>query len=81
MNAKEKLLLEIQDAPESVITKVLEIVESLKQQSDTVKDSEIINKNSSKNLEVDPLLSVIGIFDAEAISSTEIDRELYDDEG
>ncbi len=78
MNAKEQLLREIQNAPESIVTQLLEILQSLKQQFKEQQTSEIINYSSPQNLDNDPLLSVIGIFDTEAISSVQIDKELYE---
>lgn len=74
MNAKEQLLQEIQNAPESIINQLLEILQFLKQQQ----TSELINYSSPQNLDSDPLLAVIGIFDTEAISSVQIDKELYE---
>lgn len=78
MNTREKLLLEIQDLPESVVNKMLEILQSLKQQTKEKQTLANVDTNPISHLENDPLLSVIGIFDSEAISSTEIDEELYE---
>ncbi|MGK7932674.1 MAG: hypothetical protein AB4041_14755 [Microcystaceae cyanobacterium] len=76
INAKEKLIQEIENAPESVVIQLLEILTSIKRspQKTQLKNTE---SSLSQDIDDDPLLEVIGIFDGEAMSSEEIDQELY----
>lgn len=79
MKTKEQLLLEIENASDSIVSQLLDFCLFIKYKKGEIDSflSEKVTTEDHNILENDPLLSVIGIFDSKPINSEDIDQELY----
>jgi hypothetical protein len=67
---------ESQEATDELLS-IPNFEKELKEAEEEIKRGEFVSFKEIRHFDDDPLLEIIGIFEGKALSSTEIDQELY----